>query len=389
MTSARARDARWSAASDVLRLLRSRPDITRAALASELGLSSSTATELTARLRDLDLLTEAAAPIQGRGRPTTLLRAHPDGPVVLAADVRADGWTCVIAGIDGARRAFASGPHNVTAGVVVAALTRAIRDAGRQYGHRLTAVSVSVAGTVTGTRVAQASVLGWAEIDLAGLVAGTTAVLILGNDATFAGVAEARRGAARGARTALHLLVDVGIGGALTLGGEPSLGRTGAAGEFGHLPFGDRAVRCPCGAYGCWDMAIDGRALARHLGDPPPANPRAYALDTLARTDSAATRAAAACATALGRGVAGLVNAHDPDVVTLGDLAPLVRSRASEVFGRAYHDGLMRFHRADPPPVMDAAFSDGGLQGAIETALDLVTTPSTLDAWATPRRATR
>lgn len=124
---------------------------------------------------------------------------------------------------------------------------------------------------------ARPAVLGWGRVDLTGLTAGTGLPLLVGNDATLAGVAEARTGAAAGHATALHLLVDVGIGGALIVDGRPVAGEGGSGGEYGHMPFGDRSLRCPCGARGCWDLEVDGRALARRLGEPSPADPRAYA----------------------------------------------------------------------------------------------------------------
>jgi predicted NBD/HSP70 family sugar kinase len=178
-------------------------------------------------------------------------------------------------------------------------------------------------------------------------------------------------------------MVEVGVGGTLVVDGRPVRGATGAGGEFGHLPFGDRTLRCPCGALGCWDLTVDGRALARHLGEPPPSDPRAYALAVLARTDPAATAAVERTAESLGRGVAGLVNALDPEVVTLGGLAAPLRAAAPGAFADAFSDGLMTFRRAAPPPLHPAALGDdAALHGAAATALDAVLTEESLSAWA-------
>ena len=61
--------ARWQGALDLLRLVRREPGITRAAAAQALRLSSGSATEIAARLRDLRLLDERPAASGGRGRP--------------------------------------------------------------------------------------------------------------------------------------------------------------------------------------------------------------------------------------------------------------------------------------------------------------------------------
>ena len=64
--------------------------------------------------------------------------------------------------------------------------------------------------------------------------------------------------------------------------GRPVTGATGAASEFGHLPFGDRRTRCQCGARGCWQMVLGVRALAATLGEPETVDPREFAQHVLA-----------------------------------------------------------------------------------------------------------
>src|SRR4051794_8169858 len=97
----RAQETRWHTASQVLAWLRLHPGATRAALAHDLQLTTGLATELTGRLRALSLLAESPAPPQGRGRPTTVLGAHPDGPVVLAAEIRMADWRYAVTALDG------------------------------------------------------------------------------------------------------------------------------------------------------------------------------------------------------------------------------------------------------------------------------------------------
>src|SRR6185312_9720105 len=92
---------RWLSAAQLIAVVRSEPGITRAAAAQHLGIGSGGATELVARTRQARLLDETPAPVQGRGRPTTVLGPHPDGPLVLAADLRATDWRLAVAGIDG------------------------------------------------------------------------------------------------------------------------------------------------------------------------------------------------------------------------------------------------------------------------------------------------
>ena len=385
---------RWLGAAQLVEVVRSEPGITRAAAAQRLGLGSGGAAELVARMRRARLLEETPAPVQGRGRPTTILGPHADGPLVLAADLRAGDWRLALAGLDGVPQVVAQGAYaDEESELVLARLADAIGAAYRRKAKRVRAIAISVAGPISGARLGQFPSRGWNDVDLSVLTARVPdragVLLVLGNDATLAGLAEARTGAARGAATALHLIVAVGIGGTLVVNGDPVTGSQGAAGEYGHIPFADPAMDCPCGARGCWDLTIDGRALARHRGDAPPDDPVGYVhtlLDT--RRDAKTRKAFEAVAASLGRGIGGLVNLHDPDVVTLGGVAAPLRGAAPEVFDTAYGDGLMSFRKASPPPVRDGAHGeDGALHGAVALALDQVTTASGLADWAARQRS--
>jgi len=380
------RDARWQGSLDLIAEMRRQPGITRAEAARRRGLSSGSATDIVSRLRRLALVDEVSAPSRPRGRPTSMLVPHPNGPLVLAIELRRNGWRSTYAAIDGEPVPLQSGAlADQAPGRVVSRLARAVEGAQRRFGMRLRAASVAAAAVVQGSRVVQFDTLGWEDVDLAGIVPDDLPLLV-GNDATLAGVAEARRGASSAAGTSLHLAVAVGIGGILVVDGVPVAGATGAGGEYGHLPFGDPSRQCHCGASGCWDLEVDGRELARLLGDAAPADPYRYTSDVLAAAaggDDRAQAAVAQVASALGRGVAGLVNAHDAEVVTLGGLGPPLLAAAEEAFESSYLHGLMRFRRRSPPPVLPAAYTDDGpLRGAIELALDVVLSESGLSSWS-------
>lgn len=382
------RDARWQGALEVLEQVRAEPGVTRAQAARRLGLGSGSATEIVARLRALDLLDEAPAPVAGRGRPTTSLLAHPRGPLVAAVELRYEQWRCAVAGLDGRPETARARRHDGDGERIVAGIVGALRELRQRHGRRLRAVSLAVAGAVRDGQLVQAATLNWGEVDLTRVAPDPDLPLLIGNDATLAGLAEARGGAGVGAGTVLHLTVEVGLGGVLVVGGVPVVGSRGAGGEYGHLPFGDPALRCPCGARGCWELEVDGRALARHLGEAPPQDPRAYARSVLERAyaDPRAAEAARRAAVALARGVAGLVNAQDPDVVTLGGIAAPIMRAAQPEFEAAYLDGLMEFHRRRPAPLRATELGeDAALIGAAAAGLDLVLTEDGLGAWAAER----
>ena len=360
---------------ELLRVVHARPGVTRATAARLLGIGTGAATELVARLAQASLLAEEpAAPSGTRGRPTTVLVAHPAGPLVLAAEITHEAWRIDVVELGGRPLASRSGEHAGAAWAEVAgAVTAAASDLEQAYASRIRAMGVSVPGTVSATHRLDASGLAWHDADLTALLptalrapgpgdAGLDgAIFVAGNDASLAAAAESARGAAVGAAVALHLRIEGGLGGAVVDHGRLVTGARGVAGEFGHMPFGDPAVACPCGAHGCWGTAVDGTALARLLNQPRPRDPVTHARKVIAAAPGTAEHEAVrTVAAALGRGIAGLVNGLDADLVTLGGIGVDLQAAAPAELDAAYRAGLMAIRRESPPPIVPAALADDG-----------------------------
>lgn len=362
-------------AGEILRVVHARPGIARSDMAAVLGLSSGLASDLVARLVAARQLSEGdPVPTGARGRPTRSLGPHPDGPLVAVAGIAHEDWRVEAVQLGGTVVADLCGRHDRRLGSTVTAVREALGEIWRVYPGRVRAFAVSVPGTVSATRLVQAPNLGWQGVELGTLVpaAADSVGLLAGNDASFSALGELARGAAARATSSLHLFIDSGIGGALVDRGRVTTGAHGMAGEFGHMPFGSRRTRCRCGARGCWNTELDGNALARGLGQPPPADEVSFSRAVLAaarvghRGELRAVRRAAA---ALGRGTAGLVNATDPQLVVLSGLAAEMLATAPQALHRAYRDGLMETRAAERPDLVAGALGDRGpLVGAMEAA---------------------
>jgi predicted NBD/HSP70 family sugar kinase len=372
----------WRSAAAALELVRHRLQLTRRELAAELGLASGAACDLVGRLRAAHLVAERPAPAHGPGRPTTSLHAHPQGPVVLALDLRHADWRLAACGIDGKLELVGAGRHSgKDAAAILPRLRGIVARAADRLGGRALAVGVAVPGPVAGTRLLDATMRGWRDVELSGLGGGLP--VVAGNDATMAAVATARMHPT--ADALLHLVLEVGIGGALVVNGHPVQGARGLAGEFGHLPFGDPGEVCGCGARGCWGARFDPTRIAARLGEGGPDDPRRWLRRLLEDGEPSVDeqRVRSELAADLGRGTAGLVNALDADLVTLGGLAGPLRNSAPRDFEQAFEAGLMRVHRGDPPEVIvGAADENEVLVGVALAAFDEVLDARRLALWA-------
>ena len=92
------------------------------------------------------------------------------------------------------------------------------------------------------------------------------------NDANAAALAETRWGAAKGYRYVFYATIGTGIGTGIVFDGKIYHGKTGSAGEGGHVSIDYRGPICACGKRGCIEIlaagpAIGARARAKIAND--------------------------------------------------------------------------------------------------------------------------
>ena len=161
--------------------------------------------------------------------------------------------------------------------------------------------------------------------------------VVVDNDATCAAWGEHERGAARGRNHSLVVTLGTGIGGGMTVKGEPLRGAYGFAGEPGHMVVDPSGPECPCGRRGCWERYASGTGLGWLARDAvargeAPADAgfvaaaggqveavRGEHVVAAARDgDAAAIAVFATFADWLALGLANLVNVFDSEIVVVG-----------------------------------------------------------------------
>ncbi|WP_405010827.1 ROK family protein [Kitasatospora sp. NBC_01539] len=146
---------------------------------------------------------------------------------------------------------------------------------------------------------------------------------VLGGDAVAMTAGEHWRGAARGHRNALCIVVSTGVGGGLVLDGAVHAGPTGNAGHLGHITVDLDGDPCPCGSRGCLELLASGTAIARHAHDHGwrPTGPDASAAAVAASAaagDPVAIGAFDRAAQALAAGIAATATLVELDTVVVG-----------------------------------------------------------------------
>ena len=241
------------------------------------------------------------------------------------------GGTKIAAGLadpDGAlvHTAIRPTPTGVGAEDVWAAVAATIADALRAADGPVAAVGIGSAGPVDqhSGSVNPVNIPSWDGFPLRDRVAAAVpgVPVRLGGDGVCMALGEHWRGAGRGARFLLGMVVSTGVGGGLVLDGVPYTGRTGNAGHVGHMVVEQDGLPCACGGRGCVETVAAGPWLVRWArANGWPAPPGAGARDLAAAAsagDPVAQRAFRRGATALGAMIASVGAVCDLDLVVIG-----------------------------------------------------------------------
>jgi glucokinase len=209
---------------------------------------------------------------------------------------------------------------------VWAAVDAMIADALRAAGGAVRGVGIASAGPIdlpSGT-VSPINIGCWQGFPLRDRVAAAVpgVPVQLGGDGVCMAMGEHWRGAGRGARFLLGMVVSTGVGGGLVLDGAPYTGRTGNAGHVGHVVVEQDGEPCTCGGHGCVETVAAGPSMARWArangwSAPPGAGAKELA-DAAAAGDTLALAAFRRGTTALARTIASVAAVCDLDLVVIG-----------------------------------------------------------------------
>lgn len=331
----RSETLRRSNLSSILATLRAASSVTRSELVETTGLTRSAVGSLIGELVEHGLAAETGAQHDGhRGRPSAMAELDGATCAALSFEIGVDGVAAAVVNlrgevIDDARASRTRGPVSVEAKVDdLVSLANLIGYSDGLVGDRqVIGIGVAVAGTVTsdGQTVVMAPNLQWSDVPLADLVSarfGDGVAVTIGNDADVGALAEHRFGAGKGASNMMYVGGEIGIGGGLIVDGARVHGRSGFAGEVGHMPVNPSGDVCGCGSVGCWETEVGERALLRRAGlDEDGGDPAVQRLLLAAEHgDPAALDAMAEHGGWVAIGLACLINIFDPEVVIMGGM---------------------------------------------------------------------
>ena len=153
------------------------------------------------------------------------------------------------------------------------------------------------------------------------------------NDSRAMAYGEYLAGVVKNEKNVIFVNVSWGLGMGLIVDGHLFYGTSGYSGEFGHFPILNNDIMCRCGKVGCLETGASGSALVRMVTEQLKAG-RASSLsriyrkegkisiqdifNALSEEDVLAIDAIGEIGENLGRGLAGLINVFNPELVVIG-----------------------------------------------------------------------
>jgi transcriptional regulator of PTS gene len=200
---------------------------------------------------------------------------------------------------------------------------------------RVLGIGLNLSGRINYTTGHSYSYFHFDENPLAGVIQERVGIpVFLENDSRAMAYGEFCAGAVEEEKDVLFLNLDYGIGVGILFDGQVYYGKSGYAGEVGHMPIFDNERICHCGKKGCLETEASGWALTRMFREKlaegsssvitsvKGINPDDITMDNIIEAalndDVLAIELIARVGENLGRGIAALINVLNPELVVLG-----------------------------------------------------------------------
>jgi len=306
-----------------------------------------------------------------------------DGELALAVDIGGSKFAAAVVSDAGEIVAAhrVDTPHSTDPDVVFAALPLAIDGALDRAGLTFSdpalrsAIGVGTAAPLDlelGT-VSPVNIPAWRPFPLRDRLLQRYQVPVgMIGDAVAVAVGEHWRGAARGRRNVLGMVVSTGVGGGLIIDGRAVTGATGNAGHIGHISVDAAGPVCVCGGIGCLEAISSGPSLARWAAAEgfSDGDGSAVAVARAAgRGEEIPLAAFRRAGEALGLAIAGAVTLLDLDLVVIGGGVADAGALLFEPLDAAYSRYAALGFAAEPRVIRASLGATAGLIGAAAVVL--------------------
>lgn len=312
-------------------------------LAHELNLSVPTVTKLIKELCEEGILNDHGKTDSRGGRRPSTYGLNPNSAYFLGIDIK---WGYINVGLSNfnghiVKQEFDIQIENFEQNrPTLQAICQAVSDFVDHCGvsrHDIYNACVNIPGRVNPATGYSRSWFCFSEEPLSDIVSQRLHMPVcIDNDTRAMVYGEYLHGAVNGEKDILYINLSWGLGMGIIMNGQVYGGKSGFAGELGHVNVFDNEILCHCGKKGCLETEVSGSALYRNLlaridagqtsviGPDIASLPQNAALslivDAVNAEDVLCLELLEETGTKLGRQIAGLINIFNPELVIIGGI---------------------------------------------------------------------
>lgn len=348
----------------VIRTILEHGTISRASIASHLGLTKATVSAIVQVLLERGLILEIGSDDTKKGRKPILLRINESCGYIISLDLAAETITLMTANLLGENCHIYQYPFPENTADLVPVLIAAIRSAidtlpSSQYG--LLGIALGIHGVVHHNKIVFLPYSSYGNLDLVTPLSEAFQVpVIMENEANLSVLGE--WSFCHPTNEMLYISVHTGIGVGIIMKNQLVKGKNGYAGEFGHsiIQIGGRP--CPCGNHGCLEQYASERALFQELSEIKHMPVHADLFEQLYREgDSDTRRLVDNFITYMSVGINNLLNTFNPDIIILNSVLHRCRPTLCEDITGALHSPMKQYCHLVPSTLQDCAALFGGI----------------------------
>lgn len=314
-------------------------DATIAEIGKEMNLSIPTVTKLIGELQEGGYILDFGKQETNGGRKPSIYGLNPASGYFIGVDVLKDKLNLAVVDFKGDKLRIEENVPYVLENTP-AALERLCNCINEFISslpisrEKILSIGVNISGRVNPTAGYSYSIFYFEEKPLSQILQEKLHINIyIENDTRSMAYGEYMQGVVQGEKNILFVNIAWGLGVGIIIDGKVYYGKSGFSGEFGHFCFFENEILCHCGKKGCLETEASGSALYRMLLERYKEGSNTILankienneyiglsdlIDAIQKEDMLSIEILEEIGLNLGKGIAGLMNIFNPELVVLG-----------------------------------------------------------------------
>lgn len=316
-------------------------DATIAEICKEMNLSIPTVTKLISELQEDNYIQDFGKQETSGGRKPSIYGLNPTSGYFVGVDVLHDQINCAAVDFKGDKLRIEENIPYKLENTPAALEQLCLRidefiDSLTIPREKILSIGVNISGRVNPVSGYSYSIFYFEEKPLSEILEERLHIKIyIENDTRAMAYGEYMQGVVKGEKNILFVNMSWGLGLGIIIDGKVYYGKSGFSGEFGHFCFFNNEILCHCGKKGCLETEASGSALHRLLleryreGSSTILAQKIEAqeeisladlIEAIQKEDVLSIEIVEQIGINLGKGIAGLMNIFNPELVVLGGL---------------------------------------------------------------------